>query len=279
MTGKSRLRRAGKSERIPRLEQPLYLGDVLYADKSKPRESEQAWARLVRSIAAGDAAAMHALYERAHRPAFTLIMRIITDRETAEELTLEVFLDVWRRASEYDPVNGTVLAWIMQRARSRAIDQLRLEQRTMRVDPAASGPADLLRPGSSLQEQVARRIAALTGAKPVLPPALQWSEPDWEEVAPGISCKILAKDSEKHRVSMLVRLAPGGSYPPHTHAGVEELHLLNGELWIDERKLVPGDYNLGVPGGGDQRVFSETGCSCVLLTSTRDVLGAAPQST
>jgi RNA polymerase sigma factor (sigma-70 family) len=252
--------------------QPQTLGDVLYADRSKPRESEQDWARLVRAIAAGDAAAMHALYERAHRPAFTLIMRITTDRETAEELTLEVFLDVWRRASEYDPVNGTVLAWIMQRARSRAIDQLRLEQRTMRADPTASGRADLLRPSTSLQERLARRIAAHTGGQPVLPAAPQWSEPDWEEVAPGISCKLLATDAEKHRVSMLVRLAPDASYPPHTHAGVEELHLLNGELWIDERKLVPGDYNLGVPGGGDQRVWSETGCACVLFTSTKDVL-------
>ena len=272
MTGKARLRRAGNSETIPRLEQQLLLGDVLYADKSKPRESEQAWARLVRSIAAGDVLAMHALYERAHCPAFTLITRIVADRETAEELTLEVFLDVWRRASEYDSVNGTVLAWIMQRARSRAIDQLRLEQRTMRVDPAASGLADLLRPSISLQERLARRIAAQTGGQPVLPSAPQWSEPDWEDVASGISCKLLATDVEKHRVSMLVRLAPGASYPPHTHAGVEELHLLNGELWIDERKLVPGDYNLGVPGGCDERVWSETGCSCVLISSTRDVL-------
>jgi anti-sigma factor ChrR (cupin superfamily) len=71
---------------------------------------------------------------------------------------------------------------------------------------------------------------------------------------------------------MLVRLAPGASYPAHTHAGVEELHLLDGELWIDERKLVPGDYNYGAPGACDERVWSETGCTCVLVTSTKDVL-------
>ena len=58
----------------------------------------------------------------------------------------------------------------------------------------------------------------------------------------------------------------------HTHAGVEELHLLDGELWIDERKLFPGDYNYGAPGAGDERVWSETGCTCVLVTSTKDVL-------
>ena len=43
---------------------------------------------------------------------------------------------------------------------------------------------------------------------------------------------------------------------------MEELHLLDGELWIDERKLVPGDYNYGAPGAGDERVWSETGCTC-----------------
>jgi anti-sigma factor ChrR (cupin superfamily) len=133
-------------------------------------------------------------------------------------------------------------------------------------------PTDVLRPTSSLQTRLARRIAEETGKPPVLPPAPQWSEPDWEQVAPGIECKLLATDEEKHRVSMLVRLAPGASYPPHTHAGVEELHLLDGELWIDERKLFPGDYNYGAPGAGDQRVWSETGCTCVLVTSTKDIL-------
>jgi anti-sigma factor ChrR (cupin superfamily) len=71
---------------------------------------------------------------------------------------------------------------------------------------------------------------------------------------------------------MLVRLAPNVEYPPHRHAGVEELHLLDGELWIDDRKLLPGDYNFAQAPSGDKRVWSETGCTCVLVTSTRDVL-------
>jgi anti-sigma factor ChrR (cupin superfamily) len=132
--------------------------------------------------------------------------------------------------------------------------------------------SDLLRPAASLQKRLAERIAAETGGEPVLPAKRQWSEPQWEEVAPGISCKLLATDEERHVVSMLVRLAPGGEYPPHTHAGVEELHLLAGELWIDERKLRPGDYNRAEPGTGDRRVWSEAGCTCVLITSTEDVL-------
>jgi anti-sigma factor ChrR (cupin superfamily) len=142
------------------------------------------------------------------------------------------------------------------------------------IDTFVSWPADVLRPERRLQSRLALRIAAETGRTPVWPPtAPQWTEPEWEDVAPGIACKLLATDAGRNRVSMLVRLAPGASYPPHTHAGVEELHLLNGELWIDERKLFPGDYNYGAPGAGDQRVFSETGCTCVLITSTKDILG------
>ena len=140
------------------------------------------------------------------------------------------------------------------------------------VDRFVSWPTDVLRPTTSLQARLARRIAEETGKEPVLPPQQQWSEPEWEQVAPGIECKLLATDIERHRVSMLVRLAPGASYPAHTHAGVEELHLLDGELWIDEKKLVPGDYNYGAPGAGDERVWSERGCTCVIVTSTEDVL-------
>jgi anti-sigma factor ChrR (cupin superfamily) len=140
------------------------------------------------------------------------------------------------------------------------------------VDRFVAWPTDLLRPAASLQARLAQRIAEETGRPSVPPPARRWSEPDWQEVAPGIECKLLATDAERQRVSMLVRLAPGASYPAHTHAGVEELHLLDGELWIDDRKLVPGDYNYGAPGAGDDRVWSETGCTCVLVTSTRDTL-------
>ena len=153
--------------------------------------------------------------------------------------------------------------------------QCRRELETLRpvVRSFVAWPTDVLRPSDGLQQRLAERIAAGTGAPPIAPPARQWVEPAWEEVAPGISCKLFANDTAKHVVSMLVRLAPGAAYPPHTHAGVEELHLLEGELWIDDRKLCAGDYNLGEPGASDQRVWSETGCTCVLITSTNDVLG------
>ena len=167
-------------------------------------------------------------------------------------------------ASEMPPIEAHVAS----------CPECRRELQSLRVviDRLVSWPTDVLRPTASLGMRLASRIAAETGKTPMLPAAPEWTEPEWEQVAPGIECKLLATDEERHRVSMLVRLAPGASYPPHTHAGVEELHLLEGELWIDERKLFPGDYNYGAPGAGDTLVWSKTGCTCVLVTSTKDTL-------
>jgi RNA polymerase sigma-70 factor, ECF subfamily len=110
------------------------LGDILFADKAKVHVSEEEWLQLVRAVAGGDQRALHSLYEQTHRIVFTLIVRIIANRETAEEVTLDVFYEVWRKASTYDPANGSVVGWIMNQARSRAIDRLRFDQRKKRVN-------------------------------------------------------------------------------------------------------------------------------------------------
>src|SRR5262245_36959332 len=101
--------------------------------------SEDEWVDLVQSIARGDQLALHSLYEQTHRIVFTLLVRITNSRETAEELTVDVFHDVWRRASKYDPANGSVVGWIMNQARSRALDRIRYEQRKKRVPDDAKG--------------------------------------------------------------------------------------------------------------------------------------------
>lgn len=238
------------------------LGDLLYADRRQARVAETDWVELVRSISAGDQLALHELYDRMHRIVFTLMMRLTSHRSTAEEMTLDVFHDVWQQAEKYDAADGSVVGWIMNHARCRATRRAQLKV----VE------SDVLRPSESLRGHLSWRITAQTGAVGASSPR-QWTEPEWETVAPGISCKLLATDAERNRVSMLVRLAAGVDYPPHRHAGVEELHLLHGELLIDDRKLFPGDYNRAEPGSADKRVWSGTGCTCVLVTSTQDVLG------
>jgi len=144
---------AAASRRNP--DRPGYettLGDLLYGGRTQGAVPEKEWVTLVRAIGGGDQPALHALYERTHRLVFTLSVRITGNRETAEEVTLDVFHDVWRRASAYDPAGGSVLGWIMNQARSRAIDRLRFERRKKRVNDqngaltvtAPSGPHDAL---------------------------------------------------------------------------------------------------------------------------------------
>jgi len=142
----------------------------------------------------------------------------------------------------------------------RDLDDLRCA-----VKAFGAWPADALAPRASLRERLGERMG-------FTPSKGGWHEPDWSEVAPGVFCKVLANDLARQRVSMLVRLMPKTRYPAHTHAGVEELHLLDGELWIDERRLRPGDYNRAEPHTSDTHVWSETGCTCVLITSMNDVL-------
>lgn len=146
------------------------LGAVLYADRSQPPVSERDWAALVESIAAGDQLALHALYERTHRIVFTLIVRIAGNRETAEEVTLDVFHDVWRHASRYDARNGTVVGWVMNQARSRALDRLRFENRKKRTDPGTGDcvPAIEADDSHGLEHRQQRR--ALQDALSVLTP-------------------------------------------------------------------------------------------------------------
>ena len=116
------------------------LGDMLYVSKAEVRVSEKDWVKLVQSIAAGDQLALHSLYEQTNRIVFTLIVRITNNRETAEELTVDVFYDVWRRASAYDPAGGSVVGWIMNQARCRAIDRLRFENRKKRINNYLENP-------------------------------------------------------------------------------------------------------------------------------------------
>ena len=119
-----------------KLSAPRTLGNLLYTDKAGAVVSEETWVGLVRAIAAGDQRALLTLYESVYRIVYTLSVRIVNDRQAAEEITLDVFHDVWRRAAKYDPDDGSVVGWIMNQTRSRAIDRLRFEQRKKRVNPS-----------------------------------------------------------------------------------------------------------------------------------------------
>ena len=159
-------------------------------------------------------------------------------------------------------------------AQISSCEDCRLEIETLRpiIRSFVSWSTDVLRPPESLWGRLAKRIASEGPVRPFVPPLEAPAKPEWEEVAPGIQVKILARNAESDSVSMLVRLDPGTDYPGHKHAGIEELHLLHGILKVDDRTLYPGDFIHSEAGSLDHRVWSETGCTCFLMTSTKDTL-------
>jgi RNA polymerase sigma-70 factor (ECF subfamily) len=96
---------------------------------------------LLHAIARRDEAALSSLYDRYRVILFGLLVRILSSREEAEDILQEVFIQVWRRAADFDELRGKPFTWLVTLARSRAIDRLRLLQARDRVAVAAARDA------------------------------------------------------------------------------------------------------------------------------------------
>jgi RNA polymerase sigma-70 factor (ECF subfamily) len=90
-----------------------------------PTDAESRQAELIRGVAEGDNQALASLYDATSRTVYGLLLRIISDPSTAEEVLLDVYAQVWRQAGSYSAERGKPLAWLTTIARSRAIDRLR----------------------------------------------------------------------------------------------------------------------------------------------------------
>jgi RNA polymerase sigma-70 factor (ECF subfamily) len=80
---------------------------------------------LIQSIGAGQSAALSILYDRYGRLAFSLAVNIVGDAALAEEITQDVFLQIWNKAATYNSLQGKVVTWLASVTRHRAIDILR----------------------------------------------------------------------------------------------------------------------------------------------------------
>ena len=86
---------------------------------------EQEWGLLIAQTAQGDQAALATLYDRSSPHVYGLIYKILDNCEAAEEVTLDVYTQVWRQAYTYDETRGSPGGWLMTLARTRAIDRYR----------------------------------------------------------------------------------------------------------------------------------------------------------
>lgn len=90
-----------------------------------PEQALTSDVELLHAIARGDEQALASLYDRYRVILFSLVLRILHSRDDAEDVLQELFLQVWKRASDFDESRGRPFTWLVTLARSRAIDRLR----------------------------------------------------------------------------------------------------------------------------------------------------------
>jgi RNA polymerase sigma-70 factor (ECF subfamily) len=184
---------------------------------------------LIERVAQGDRTAMMALYDRFAGAVFAVALRIMGDRVTAEDITQEVFVRVWREAATFDRTRGSAVAWIVTLTRNRAIDLIRSRNRRVRhedvqarEEPAVVEPA--VTPEHMASE--AQRSEAVRQALGVLRPeqrqvielayfgGLSHSEIAERLQQPLGTVKTRIAQSVKHLRDVLAAYSEGKAFPP-----------------------------------------------------------------
>ncbi len=94
-----------------------------------PRTDPTEDARLVEAVVAGSEDALATLYDRHAGAVYATAVRSISDRSIAEDIVQETFLTLWNRAEQFDPMRGSLAAWLFTIARNRAVDRMRASGR------------------------------------------------------------------------------------------------------------------------------------------------------
>lgn len=116
-------------------------------------------AALVGRVLRRDVSAFEELYQRHSRAVYALVLRILQQAGTAEEVMQDVFLRVWRNAAQYDPARGPFVPWLFTLSRNRALDTLRLksEKQRRREEQSEDLPALTAMPAFEAEIDGARR--------------------------------------------------------------------------------------------------------------------------
>ncbi len=132
--------------------------------------------QLMRQLQEGDRLALEAIYKRHSRLVFTLILRIVRDRQESEDVLEDVFFELWRGAERFDDSRGTVQAYLVTLARSRAIDRVRKRDGTTGRRPTMRYVGDD-RPDVSASDPDPSGDAELTERRTQVKKALEQLEP------------------------------------------------------------------------------------------------------
>jgi RNA polymerase sigma-70 factor (ECF subfamily) len=108
-------------------------------------------------VAEGDEGAFGQLYDQSSGRVFGLVRRLLKDSAQSEEVTQEIFLEVWQNAKRYDPNKGSATTWILTMAHRRAVDRIRSSQSTRDRDQKI-GLRDLETEYDSVSESVEIKV-------------------------------------------------------------------------------------------------------------------------
>jgi RNA polymerase sigma-70 factor (ECF subfamily) len=127
---------------------------------------------LIRRMAAGDRDAFGRFYDRYAPLVYPLVLRVVRDRADAADVLQDVFWEAWQGAAAYDPARGTPEAWMITRARTRAIDRVRAVRRRGEtfVPALDEGQAPAPAPGGDAADRVVNQ-GVIGAALAQLPPA------------------------------------------------------------------------------------------------------------
>ena len=128
---------------------------VAVAESTSSPPSGDELNRLLHRVAIGDRAAFGALYDGLERAVFGTVLRVLRDPTMSEEVTQEVFVEMWQKSSEWDGTRGTATTWALMLAHRRAVDRVRSEQ-AMR-DRHERSPMWSVRPSDATVDEVMLR--------------------------------------------------------------------------------------------------------------------------
>jgi anti-sigma factor ChrR (cupin superfamily) len=157
-------------------------------------------------------------------------------------------------------------------------EELRSELHDLReVAALLAETSPLETPSAAVRDRIAAHAAGVhrrPGAPP-LSQAMHFIDRDegWQpHPIPGITVKVLAVDGNTGVATLLVRAAPGTTYPAHHHSGSEGCYVIEGEVVVAGRRIGPGDFHLADADSDHDPLYTETGATVLLVCAAADYL-------
>jgi len=130
-------------------------------------------------------------------------------------------------------------------------------------------------PSLSLRERIVAHASNRTSEPAALSAALHFIRRDegWQQhPIPGITVKVLSVDDKTGVATLLIKAAPGTTYPAHHHSGSEGCFVIEGEVLVAGRRIGPGDFHLADAGTDHDPLYTETGATVLLVCAAADYM-------